>query len=161
MQPTPAEMEAAASFTLVAILVTAVVFAVIGRVVFWVLAWQAEPSTVSDDDDDEIMSRSDDRAPSEAVRTRTDMPADGRTEMGVPVLRPTTLDTARSLRAHGYTRDEARALLRSLGWSLGNDIWSQAAPPDDEVVTPIAGRRTRAKYHPTEPELEYQGPEVR
>jgi hypothetical protein len=30
--------------------------------------------------------------------------------------------------------------------------------PDDTIVTPIAGRRTRAAYYPGEPDLEYESP---
>lgn len=94
---------------------------------------------------------------------RTDAGTDGRTPMIAPELKSVSLDTVRSLRAHGYTRDDARALLRGLGWSMGNNTWADAAPPapaadDDDHITPYAGRRTKASYYPENPELEYAEP---
>lgn len=93
---------------------------------------------------------------------RTDAGTDGRTPPITPELRPASLDTVRELRAHGFTRDAARALLRGLGYSLGNNTWADAAPAtpadDDEIITPYAGRRTKASYYPENPELEYVEP---
>lgn len=108
----------------------------------------------------EITSSSADDARPMASRPRTDEAQDGRTPTQAPDLRPVTLDGARSLRAHGYTRDEARAFLKGEGLSLGNNTWSQAAPADDDAdyVTPYAGRRTKAQYYPENPELEYAEP---
>jgi hypothetical protein len=96
---------------------------------------------------------------------RTDAGTDGRTPLIAPELRPASLDTVRELRAHGFTRDAARALLRGLGYSLGNNTWADAAPvapaaDDDEIITPYAGRRTKASYYPENPELEYVEPRV-
>lgn len=104
--------------------------------------------------DDEIMSSAPIVAPSLPVSPRTDASADGRT----PILRPATLDICKALRAHKFTRDEARAFLHPLGWSLGNDTWAQAQPTEDEdeIITPYAGRSTNRKYYPEEPALEYK-----
>lgn len=95
-----------------------------------------------------------------------DARTDGRTPQIAPELKPATLDTVRRLRAHRFTRDEARDFLRELGWSLGNNTWAQAAPleanDDDSHITPYGGRRTRASYYPEDPALEYkEPPEVR
>ena len=114
--------------------------------------------------DDEIMSRTPDTEVSEGVSPRTDAVPDGRTELVAPALKPETVDGARSLREHGYSRDEARAFLKAHGYSLGNDTWAAAKPApltdDDLIVTPYAGRVTRKSYYPAEPELEYQEPKT-
>jgi hypothetical protein len=105
----------------------------------------------------EIMSSAPIAAPSLPVGPRTDAPADGRTEEQAPLPRPATLDTVKALRGHGFTRDEARALLKTLGWTLGNDTWARAQPTeDDEIVTPYAGRVTKREYYPDEPALRYR-----
>jgi hypothetical protein len=122
-----------------------------------------ELSSVSQAADSEIMSNSDEAALSEASRPRTDDFADGQTDgrtPPAPTPQPVTLDTAKSLRAHGYTRDEARALLKTMDRTLGNDTWAQAKPadpiPDDTIVTPYAGRVTKRSYYPEQPDLEFQ-----
>jgi hypothetical protein len=78
-----------------------------------------------------------------------------------PALRPATLDTCKSLRAHGYSREDARRFLRGVDRTLDNNVWAQAAPaappPDDTILTPIAGRPTRARYY-DDPALEYTAP---
>lgn len=120
-------------------------------------------STVSERDPDEIMSRTAEPLPSEPVSPRTDAPADGRTEPAQPVARPATLDTVRSLREHGYTREEARAFLKPLGWTLGNDTWAAAKPAlpsdDDAFVTPYAGRVTKRSFY-TDADFPYEEPKV-
>jgi hypothetical protein len=109
----------------------------------------------------EITSSPDPEPAAIASPPRTDAGTDGRTPPIVPELRPASLDTVRELRAHGFTRDAARALLRREGRSLGNNTWADAAPADDdEIVTPYAGRRTKASYYPENPELEYVEPRV-
>jgi hypothetical protein len=122
-----------------------------------------ELSRVSLGDDFEIMSNAPDVASSEASRPRTDADLSGQTDGRTPpslTPQPVTLDTAKSLRAHGYTRDEARALLKTMDRTLGNDTWAQAKPadpiPDDTIVTPYAGRVTKRSYYPEQPDLEYQ-----
>jgi len=120
-------------------------------------------STVSESEPDEIMSRTDEPVVSEAVSPRTDDGADGRTEPTQPVARPATLDTVRSLREHGYTREEARAFLKPLGWTLGNDTWAAAKPAlpsdDDAFVTPYAGRVTKRSFY-TDADFPYEEPKV-
>lgn len=107
----------------------------------------------------EIMSSAPIAPPSEALRPRTDAPADGRTEIISSVLKPATLDTARELRARKFTRDEARAFLKTLGYSLGNDTWAKAQPAEDEddlTVNPYSGRMINKKFYPEQPDLEYR-----
>lgn len=68
------------------------------------------------------------------------------------------LDTYKALRKLGMSRDDARALLKPWGIPLDNNLWADAAPPQEEPleVTPIAGRPTSAKFHQDDPELEYR-----
>lgn len=70
------------------------------------------------------------------------------------------LDTLHDLRAHGFTRDQARAFTNRLHMPWKNELWSQViTPPDDDLmVTPYAGRATKRSYYPDTPELEYQEP---
>jgi hypothetical protein len=68
--------------------------------------------------------------------------------------RDVMLDTYRTLRKLGMAREEARMMLRALGLPLDNNLWTQAAPPPPEHVTPIAGRPTAAQF--PDDELEYQ-----
>lgn len=42
-------------------------------------------------------------------------------------LRQVPLDVLRSLRQHNYSREDARTLLRVLGFSLDNNVWAAAA----------------------------------
>lgn len=65
-----------------------------------------------------------------------------------------TLDICKALRLRGFSRDEARQLFRAFHQPLDNNLWTQAAPPEDEYITPIAGRSTRAQFdadYPYEP----------
>jgi hypothetical protein len=75
---------------------------------------------------------------------------------------PATLDTCRSLRAHGYTREETRALLRGVDRTLDNNVWAAAAPPppaEPQAVTPYAGRPyDPSAYAYDEPGLRYEQP---
>lgn len=68
------------------------------------------------------------------------------------------LDTCIALKRRGFSRDEARALLKPWGIPLDNNIWAQVPPePEPEYTTPIAGRATSAQFE-TDPELQYQAP---
>lgn len=127
--------------------------------------WRAygprEPSIVSDDHLPIVMSRSDMEAPSESVRPRTDETADGRTNSISSEFRPATLDMCKSLRSHGFTRDEARAFLRSVDRTLGNDVWAAAQPaaqPAAPAITPIAGRPYDPRAYADDPALAYEEP---
>lgn len=88
-----------------------------------------------------------------------DRPSDPQTDADRPaqtaVLTPTPearraamLDICRALRAAGYGREEARAVLRGAGLSLDNNLWTEAAPPPPEATrrTPIADRPTAAEF---------------
>jgi hypothetical protein len=113
--------------------------------------------------DNAIMSRTSDPEVSEAVSPRTDAVPDGRTEPQAPTLKPETVDGARWLRERGVSRDEARAWLKQHGYSLGNDTWAAAKPPatvpDDEFVTPYAGRVTKRSFY-TDADFPYEEPKV-
>jgi hypothetical protein len=134
---------------------------IIGAVPVGKLLWKSYGrrlvSSVPSQPRPEIMSSAPTAAPSEALRPRTDAPADGRTAEQAPALRPATLDTVKALRGHGFTRDEARAFLKTLGWTLGNDTWAKAqSVEDDEIITPYAGRVTKKEFYPDRPDLEYK-----
>lgn len=73
------------------------------------------------------------------------------------------LTVYRAMRAAGIDRETAAAAFKAGGLPFNNNVWRDAEPPakvasDDELVTPYAGRRTRASYYPEQPELEYQAP---
>jgi len=74
------------------------------------------------------------------------------------------LDACKVLRAKGLSREEARIVFGYLHRRLDNNLWADAAPgaqpADDEIITPYAGRRTKASYYPENPELEYVEPRV-
>jgi hypothetical protein len=105
----------------------------------------------------EIMSHREVAVSSDTVSPRTDAPADGRTDPQPIALKPATLDICKDLRAHGYNRDQARAFLRMVDRSLGNDTWAAAAPDEQVTVTPIVGRPTRAVFREEGP-LRYEDP---
>lgn len=72
------------------------------------------------------------------------------------------LDACKVLRAKGLSREDARIVFGYLHRRLDNNLWADAAPvaqpADDEIITPYAGRRTKASYYPDQPELEYVEP---
>lgn len=105
-----------------------------------------------------VMSRSQDEiAGLPAPSLQTDAQTDRQTAGPAPLPRDVMLDICKSLRAHGYSRDDARALLRKLGQPLDNNIWADAAPAPPAYVTPIAQRPTAAAFEDT-PELRYEAP---
>lgn len=64
------------------------------------------------------------------------------------------LDIFRLMRRYGIPREEARPILKAAGLKLDNNLWTAAAPPEDEYTTPIAGRSTKAVFdadYPYEP----------
>ena len=102
-----------------------------------------------------VMSRAEQ---SDASLTASALQTDAQTDARQTRLPPDVmLDICRDLRRHGYSRDDARAILRKLGQPLDNNIWTQAAlpTPDAEHVTPIAGRRTDAVF---DADFPYQAP---
>ncbi len=67
------------------------------------------------------------------------------------------------LRAHNMSRETARKMLNGVRLPLDNNLWAEAAPKpvaadDAEIVTPYAGRRTKATYYPDDPDLEFRAP---
>lgn len=112
----------------------------------------------------EIMSRTPDLEPVEAASDhRQTASQTDQTPAAAPKPQPATLDTCKSLRAHGYTREEARAFLRGMDRTLDNNVWAAAQPPavdpDDELVTPFAGRVTKRSYY-TDVDFPYEEPKV-
>jgi hypothetical protein len=90
----------------------------------------------------------------------------GQTETTVPPGKLTEhqlLTLYSFLRAHGAVRDRAGRVLKEIGIPMNNNLWARAIPPapveeDDVMLTPIAGRPTRAAYYESEPALQYQEP---
>ena len=109
------------------------------------------PSVMSREGDEARAAAASDHRQTGAQTDQTPAPA--------PRLQAATLDTCKSLRAHGYSREEARALLRSLDRTLDNNVWAAAAPPPPPDVTPIAGRPyDPSQYQESEPALRYVAP---
>lgn len=77
-----------------------------------------------------------------------------RPTMPVPT-RAEILDIFRVLRKAGVAREALRGPWRAAGLTLDNNLWTEAAPPEDEYTTPIAGRPTRAQFDADYP---YQPP---
>lgn len=107
----------------------------------------------------EIMSR----APASEPSSPSGLKTDGASIVVAPAApepsRDEILDACKVMRAHGMSREDARLVFVRLHRKLDNNLWTQAAPADsDELVTPYAGRRTRASYYPDRPDLEYVEP---
>lgn len=108
----------------------------------------------------EITSSDRPSEPSAASVLRTD----GEIAPAPPVvLTPTRaqiIDSCKLMREYGLSREQARAIVRVYGGALPNDLWTQVAPADEAVVTPIAGRSTKAVFRYDDPELEYVEPQT-
>lgn len=157
---TEAQQNDAAQLVIMMVIVGLIVFGVVGSFVMkWIEDRAVDDlSTIPPAAPAEITSISADDARPMAARPRTDEAPDGRTPPQPTRDEQRTL--YRLLRAHGITRDEARAALRPFGIAIGNDVWAASAPADDDAdyTTPYAGRRTKAQYYPDSPELEYAEP---
>ena len=139
-----------------------------GAYALGVIAWRRYGallvSMLSPVADSEIMSRTPDpELPEPASDHRQTASQTDQTVTDAPKLQPATLDTCKSLRAHGYTREEARVFLRGVDRTLDNNVWAAAQPPapadDDLIVTPYAGRVTRKSYY-TDADFPYEEPKV-
>lgn len=110
----------------------------------------------------EIMSRTVASEPSSPSVSQTDTPSIVVAPAVPEPTRDEMLDAFRVMRAHKMSRETARLLCARLHRKLDNNLWAQAAPPaepeDDDIITPYAGRRTKARYYPDNPELEYAEP---
>lgn len=159
MPLTPAEMEAAASFTIMFILVGAAVFAAVGGAAFWLL--DRRSSSVSDEPAPIVMSRSEmDAAPSPRPSLQTDGPQTPDRPM---MERPTPaqmLDIFRVLRAAGVKREALAPAWRAAGLPLDTNVWALAAPPPSitPAITPIAGRPYDPRAYADDPALAYEEP---
>ena len=109
---------------------------------------------------DDIMSSDDDEEPADdAPSAASERQTDRRQTADRP--RVASPEALRNLRQHGYSREDARLLLRLLDYPLDNNAWAQvAAPPpaaQGQPVTPWGGRPyDPARYHQDDPELHYQ-----
>lgn len=94
-----------------------------------------------------VMSRSaENDTPSRPSSLQTDSAqTPDQTELAA-VRRAKLLDTYRPLRKLGMSREDARALLKPWGIPVDNNLWADAAPPEDEHITPIVGRLTSARF---------------
>lgn len=119
-------------------------------------------------------------APSEAMQRRPSPQTDGRTDENprtdgalipqlaiTPERRAGLVALCQVLRAAEINRDEARLLLRGVGLTLSNDVWTDAkpapaAPPAAPVaLTPITQRPyDPTLYHQDDPALQYVAPEA-
>lgn len=153
------------AFIVIAALVLGLGSMLLGRVVSW---WEARGVNTSPGVAPIIMSRSEGSVPPSAPSS---LETDGRrtetTAPGPKFTEDQLLTLYAGLRAHGMVRDKASQLLKASGIPMNNNLWTRAAPPpapgapvedDDSVLTPIAGRRTRASYYPEEPDLEFNPP---
>jgi hypothetical protein len=111
--------------------------------------WPARPPEIMSSATPKPMS-------SPALSLETDAPkAPDRPMMPVPT-KEQMLDIFKVLRAAGVSREAIGPAWRAAGLPLNNNLWSDAAPPDDEIVTPYAGRVTKKDYYPDRPDLEYK-----
>lgn len=98
-----------------------------------------------------VMSRSDDNSsPIAASSLGTDA---GRTPDGRTPARPKAeqyFTLCQLMRTYGIKRDEALAAFKACDIPFSSDLWRDAAPPEPEQRTPIAGRPTDADF-PFEP----------
>lgn len=137
---------------------------VLFKVAVW---WGSRVNDYADADADDMSSADAAMPPSRLSSLETDRRADRQTEQPARVSAEQLLTLYQLMRAAGIGREDARAAFKAAGLPLNNDVWSKAAPPpkvpqptddDDTMITPYAGRRTRASYYPEEPELEYRSP---
>jgi hypothetical protein len=160
--PPPAQLADAVALVILSIaLITGLASMLFG----WVVRqWDhfVNRSQISDTD---IMSRSQDEAPQKTLSShRQTAPQTDRQPAQPapsPLSRDIMLDIYRLLREHNVPREKARPVLKAAGIPLDNNLWTQAASSTDDaedVLTPIAGRPTKASYYPDDLDLEYQSP---
>lgn len=149
-----------------------VVACTILMVLFKIAVWWGEryAPDVNDNDDpacNDMSSEDDYPSLLRPSSLETDRRTDGQTAQTSARRAEQLLTLYRTMRAAGIGREDARKALKEAGLPLNNDVWRKAAPPpkvaqpsndDDMMVTPYAGRRTRASYYPDEPDLEFQSP---
>lgn len=108
-----------------------------------------------------VMSRPMDEVknnPPSALGTDSGQASDGQPPR--PMKSEELLTVYRLMRKYNIPREEARAALKGANLPLGNDVWTDAAPPPVEPVekAPISGRPLppSAKFHEDEPGLQYR-----
>ena len=132
-----------------------VMFLVIGLLVLgigsWLVGWLVRTWDRFVNRSAIVMSRSDDNSsPIAASSLGTDAgrTPDGRTPAKRKAEEYFTL--CQLMRAYGIKRDEALAAFKACDIPFSSDLWRDAAPPEPEQRTPIAGRPTDADF-PFEP----------
>lgn len=157
-----------ADFVVGFIMLALVTIGLISMLVGWItrkLDERAAIASVNDyaDDAPVVMSRSEvSDLPSPVSVSQTDSPqSSDRQPTSVPT-REQMLDIYKLLREYNVPRERARAAFKVAGLPLDNNAWTAAKPaevePTDEIITPYAGRRTKASYYPDDMELEYSPP---
>lgn len=119
-------------------------------------------------DVDNMSSVGSDTLPSRSLSLETEPQTDRQTEQTAKIRAEELLTLFKLMRKAGIGREDAQAACKASGLPFNNNVWRDAAPPskavqpadenDDELITPYAGRRTRASYYPDQPELEYESP---
>jgi hypothetical protein len=136
-----------------------VVVCTILMVLFKVAVWWGRRRTVNDYQEAApvVMSRSADTAPVERpLSLQTDSRQTADRPLPPAPSRDVMLNTHKLLRKYGVPREEARPVLKALGLPLDNNLWTEAAPADDDTyATPIAGRPTSARFE-TDADYPYQ-----
>lgn len=103
-----------------------------------------------------VMAREDD---SEPVYVPPSLQTNSRQtpDRPAPVVpgRAELLTLFKALRAAGIKRDDIRPALKGVGLPLDNNLWTEAAPLEEEHITPIVGRRTDARFE-TDADYPYQ-----
>lgn len=118
------------------------------------------------DDVDNMSSAAYSEPPSRGPSLETDSETDRQTEQTPKIKAEELLTVCKLMRAHGIGREDAQAAFKASGLPFNNNVWRDAAPAskptqeedDDVLITPYAGRRTKASYYPDDPELEYRAP---
>jgi hypothetical protein len=119
---------------------------------------RAEPVNDYEDGGAAVMSHARNNAPESSplsLRTDSGRASDG--QFPRQMKSEELLTVYALMRKYNIPREEARAALKAAGLPLGNDVWTQAAPPapeEPQTITPIAGRPTNAQFH-DDPELVY------
>ena len=103
-----------------------------------------------------VMSRSEENTPpSMPLSPQTDSRQTADKPAPVVPGRAELLTLFKALRAAGIKRDDIRPALKGVGLPLDNNLWADAAPPEDEHRTPIVGRPTSARFE-TDADYPYQ-----
>ena len=104
-----------------------------------------------------VMSQGEnDTPPSRLSSLQTDSRQTADTPAPPAPTRDVMLNSHKLLRKYGIPREEARAMYKSLGLPLDNNLWAEAAAGSEAPhITPIVGRPTSARFE-TDADYPYQ-----